>query len=140
MNKKRWFWASIVVFIIIFALEYLFNNVCLKNIYLATAHLWRPEAELSRLLPLAWAGYLVMAFFFTFIYAKGYEAKPSVLGEGLRYGLVIGLFISVPTAGMCYIFMPVPLKLAVYWFIMGMVEFLAAGAAVGLIYKKPVVA
>ena len=39
-------------------------------------------------------------------------------------------------AGWSYIAMPVPFQLALYWFLMGMVEFLIVGGVIGLIYKK----
>lgn len=136
MNKKRWFWASVVVFVITFALEALFNNVCLKSVYLETAALWRPEADMVKLMPHYWVALLVASFLFTYIYAKGYEAKPSAIGEGLRFGLVVGLFVVLPMATITYATMPVPAKLPFYWFVMGVVEYLIAGAVAGLIYKK----
>lgn len=136
MNKKKWISASIVVSVIIIVLEYIFHNVCLTNLYAATANLWRPEMEMSQLMPFGILIYLITAFLFTYIYTKGYQAKPSALGEGLRYGLIIGVFVSLPMAGWSYIVMPIPLTLSLCWFVMGMVEFLAIGAAVGLIYKK----
>ena len=37
-----------------------------------------------------------MAGLFTFIFTKGYEGKPGI-GEGIRYGLWIGLLLYVPT-------------------------------------------
>lgn len=136
MNKKRWFVAGVVVFVIFFLLEYLYNTVCLKDIYAATAQFWRPLAEITKLAPYQWIGYLVGAFLFCYIYTKGYEAKPSRLGEGLRYGLIIGLFVTIPMALTCYVTMPLPVKLPFCWFLTGMVEYLAAGAAVGLIYRR----
>jgi hypothetical protein len=125
-----------VIFIIMFALEYLFNNVCLKNLYIATASVWRPEADMMKLIPYYWAALLVASFLFTYIYAKGCEAKPSALGEGLRFGLIVGLFVNLPMATITYATMPLPDKIPIYWFIMGMFEYLAAGAIAGLMYKK----
>lgn len=125
-----------VVFVIVLVLEYLFNQVCLKSLYVATASLWRPDAEITKLMPYLIVAYLVTAFLFAYVYTKGYEAKPSGLAEGLRFGLVIGLFVTIPMSLGTFTTMPLPPKLPLYWFIMGMIEYLIAGGAVGLIYKK----
>ena len=136
MNTKRWIVASLVAFIIISVLEYTFHNHCLKTLYEATASLWRPEAEMSKLVPYGMLLHLAVAFLLGYIYARGYQDKSSRLGEGVRFGLILGLFTSLPMAGWSYIAMPVPFQLALYWFLMGMVEFLIVGGVIGLIYKK----
>lgn len=137
MNKKRFFLASLVVFVIIAVLEYVFHNICLARLYADTANLWRPMPAMMKLVPYGYGINLIFALLFTYIYIKGYEAKGSGLGEGLRFGLIIGVFVSLPMAGWSYISMPIPFMLGIYWFIMGLVKYLVAGAAVGLIYKKP---
>lgn len=134
MNVGRWFIASIVVFIIFFLLGMLFHTVCLKSIYEQTSNLWRAEGDMP--LWMIWIAQLIAAFLFCYIYTKGYEAKPSAIGEGLKFGFLIGLFVSIPMAVGTYASMPIPGKLAFYWFIMEMFIYLLAGIAVGLIYKK----
>ncbi|MEK9134207.1 MAG: hypothetical protein AAB333_05050, partial [Pseudomonadota bacterium] len=80
-------------------------------------------------------GYLIFAPFFTLIYAKGYEPDKSGLGQGLRYGLYMGLVLSVMQNLIWYTVLPIPGVLAFYWFLGGMVESIAAGVAAGLIYR-----
>lgn len=116
--------------------DYIVQHKVLMNLYAATAHLWRPEAEIMQRLPYIYLVYAVTALVFTYIYAKGYEGKPSRIGEGVRFGLIIGFFLSFSMAMMCYVTMPIPKELAFGWFASGMVEYLIAGIAVGLIYKK----
>ena len=136
MNKKRWVVASLAVFVVAMVLEYIFNNYCLKDVYLATAQFWRPEADMMKLMPYYWVALFVAAFFFTYIYIKGYEAKSCGIGEGFRYGLIICLFVNLPIAAIVYATMPVPTKLPVEWFITGMGEYIILGIVAGLIYKK----
>ncbi len=134
LNVGRWLIASIVVLIIFFALEYLFHTVCLSSMYAMTSNLWRAPEEMSYWLMTL--SLIITALLFCYIYTKGYEAKPSGALEGLKYGFIIGLFVVLPMSIGTYCVMPIPRKLAFYWFIMGMFEFLLAGLFVGLIYKK----
>jgi len=137
MNKKRWFWASVVAIAVMLAMDFFFNNHCLKGLYQQTAHLWRPEAELmGMMMRYGWITYLVGGFVFAYIYAKGYEGKPSHVLEGVRFGFLMGLFSSVPMSIMTYITMPIPGRLSIDWLIIGMFELIVAGAVVGLIYRK----
>ena len=49
MNFKRLVLAIVVAFIFIFATDFLIHAVWLKQDYLATRKLWRPEAEMNAL-------------------------------------------------------------------------------------------
>jgi len=136
MSKKRWVMASLAAFIVGSILDFLFNNYCLKNVYMQTAQLWRPMDEMMKLMPYYHIVSLFAAFVFTYIYTKGYEAKPSGLFEGLRFGLLIGLLVVPSMAVITYATMPVPVRLSVGWFVTGMFQYAAIGSVVGLIYKK----
>lgn len=137
MNTKRLFIAMIVVFVALVVLELLLHGVILASIYEQTAELWRPEAEMNKYMWLLYPGYAVLAILFCYIYSKGYEGKDGI-GEGLRYGLIIGLLMQVPRAIGTYATMPYPGNLVVYWLIGGLIESLILGLLVGVIYKgKP---
>ena len=136
MNKKRWFWASVAAFAISMILGYVFNNICLCKLYKETASLWRPMEEMNKLMPYGFLIDLICSFILVFIYAKGYEGKSSRIAEGLRFGLMMGIFIGLPMAGWTYITQPLPFIMAFYWFLMTVFEMLVIGAVVGLIYKK----
>ncbi len=132
MNITRWFIASIVVFIIIMALEFMYGNVCLKKYYEETSNLWRAQEDVK--MWMVWIADLIFAFLFCYIYTKGYEGKG--WAEGLKYGLLIGLLMTIPMSMIMYAFSPIPGKLAFYWFLTGMFEYLVCGLVLGLIYKK----
>lgn len=135
MNKKRWLAASILVFIVVTILEFISNGF-LKNIYMQTMHLWRPEADMIKLMPYYWISSFIASFIFAYIYTKGYEAKPCAICEGFRFGLLFGLFINPPMVTICYATMPIGLNLVVGWFVTGMIQYIVAGMVVGLIYKE----
>ena len=134
MNVKRWLFASLAVLVVIAAIEMVINGVLLTGLYQQTASVWRPPEEMRRMMWLFWLGYLIFAPFFTLIYAKGHEPAKSGLGQGLRYGLYMGLVLSVMQNLVWYAVLPIPGVLAFYWFLGGMVESIAAGVAAGLIY------
>ncbi|MEW5807274.1 MAG: hypothetical protein AB1756_08025 [Acidobacteriota bacterium] len=136
MNVKRWFIAFIVVFIIFFALDWFFNSVCLMKQYEATAHLWRPKDEMMGFMPVWIVIDIIWSLLFCYIYTKGYEGKGKGIAEGLRYGLWLGLFVTIPMALGVYTYMPIPGRLALGWFITGMFTYLLCGLVLGLIYKK----
>jgi len=136
MNMKRWLYASAAAFVVLAVLEFVVNGVLLAGIYMQTASVWRPEAEMVSLSWLFWLAYLVFAPVFTLIYSQGFESNKEGIGQGLRFGIYVGLLTAIPMNLIWYVVLPIPVSLAVYWAIAGMVEMIAMGIAVGLIYKK----
>ena len=134
MNAKRWLLASLAVFAVIAALEFLIHGVLLQDLYKQTAAVWRPEAEMQKMMWLFWVGMLVFAPFFALIYVKGYEKGKPGLGQGFRFGLYVGAMLCVMNSFGWYVLLPIPLALAFYWFLSILVEFIAAGVAAGLVY------
>ncbi len=55
--------------------------------------------------------------------------------EGVRYGLWIGLFISIPMAFNLYVVLPVPVSLALQWFIYGLLQTIICGTVLAMVYK-----
>ena len=136
MNTKRWLLASVAVFVVIAVLEFLIHGVLLSDMYRQTASVWRPEAEMQKMMWVFWVGILVFAPFFVLIYVKGYEKDKPGLGQGFRYGLYVGVMLSVMNSFGWYVMLPIPLALAFYWFLAILVEFIAAGVAAGLVYHE----
>jgi len=136
MNMNRWLYASAAAFVVLAVLEFVVNGVLLAGIYQQTASVWRPEAEMVSLSWLFWLAYLVFAPVFTLIYSQGFESNKEGIGQGLRFGIYVGLLTAIPMNLIWYVVLPIPASLAVYWAIAGMVEMIAMGIAVGLIYKK----
>jgi len=83
-----------------------------------------------------WLGYLIFAPVFVLIYSKGYEANKGGLPQGIRFGLITGMLLSASQSLGWYVVLPIPGVLAFWWFVTGMVEAVAAGAAVGVIYRQ----
>jgi len=140
MKAKRWLLASLAVLVVLGVVGFVVHHVLLADMYKDTASIWRPAAEMGRLMGVFWIGNIIYALMFTFIYTKGYEKKKknstkSNVEQGLRYGVYISLLTCVPMSFGWYALLPIPGMLAVYWAIAGVVESAAAGVAVGLVYK-----
>lgn len=131
MNPKRFLLASIAVFVVFSALNMVIHGPILSASYEATMDIWRPD-----MMDLMWIMYITTALFsllFVFIFIKGYENKG--LMEGLRYGLLIGLIMSVMGFNQYPIY-PVPFMMALQWFIYGTIQITLCGMAASLVYKK----
>jgi len=131
MNKKLWIGFA-VVFVLVFALDYIINNYLMMSTYAQVSNLWRPMEEMKWGLMVVCQ--LFFAFFFTLIFSKGYEARG--VWEGVRYGFYVSMMVNVPGAYMTYATMPVPYSLALQWFLYGSAEMIIAGIALALVFKK----
>ena len=135
MNTKRWAFASLAVFLVLAVLEGVIHGVLLSGLYQQTASVWRSQSEIQGNMWLMWLGYLIFAPVFVWIYARGYEASNGGLGQGVRYGVIVGVLLSASQSLGWYAVLPIPAVLACWWFVAGMAEAVAAGVAVGVIYK-----
>jgi len=77
---------------------------------------------------------VVGAFFFTFIFSKGYEGKGAL--EGVRYGLYIGIWMSMGMAYGTYGMIAIPYAMAVKWFLFGVLQYVLMGAVAAAVYGK----
>ena len=133
MNTKKWVIASLVIFVVDQLLSYLIHGVILSGAYEATAHLWRPMEEMNRMMWMMWISGLVWSFLFVYIFAKGYEGKGIM--EGVRFGLLIGVFFSLPMSIGTYASMPITTTIALGWFFLGVIEITILGVLAALLYK-----
>jgi len=133
MNKRFWM-AFAACYIVGQVLGFVINGVVLADTYKSLAHVWRPEAEMQARMWIFLLTSFVSIFLFCYIFTKGYEGKG--LAEGLRYGGLMGLLMSVPIAYDSYVVYPITYNLALMWFLTGMAYWLVLGALVALIYRR----
>jgi hypothetical protein len=136
MNGK--FWKTFVVALITFVvLDFLVNGLLMKSTYESESvkALMRPEAEMKMWLFIVVD--VIIVFFMTLIFSKGYEGKG--VSEGARYGLFIGLLMSIPMAYGTYAAMPIPYYMALQWFLYGTVQFVITGCVLAAVWGKQAV-
>jgi hypothetical protein len=132
MNTKKMFLASIAVFLTFQITDFIIHGCILMPTYQALTSVWRSDM-MSKMWILRLSS-LVMSFFFVYIFIKGYENKG--LMEGVRYGVVMGLFMNVIGMFSQYVMYPIPLSLALQWLCFGMIQSIIAGAITALVYRQ----
>jgi CBS domain containing-hemolysin-like protein len=117
--------------VVVQAVDFVVNEVFMKSANESLKSLWRPNV-MSRVWLMYVVGVLV-ALLFTYIFVKGREGKG--IAEGIRYGLVIWLFVSVPMNVSMWVLLPIPYIIILRWMLYGLLEMLIAGILVAAIYK-----
>jgi hypothetical protein len=128
---KRYVLAVVAIFIAWFAMDFLIHGVILKSAYEATAHLWRPMAEMN--MGLMHAITFAAAIAFTGIYAL--LVQPKSICSGVRFGLLYGLAAGLPMGFGTFSVMPIPLSMAAIWFVGTIVEAVIGGIIAGALIK-----
>ncbi len=78
---------------------------------------------------------VTLVFSICFVTIYSYLINPKSFANGIKYGLIFGLATGISMGFGSYCYMPIPMSLAVSWFIASVVEFSVAGALTGLIAK-----
>ena len=131
MNKKVWL-GFIVVLVLMEVASFVVHSLLLGATYESLKSLWRPDMQ-SKM----WVYQVITvigAFFFTYIFSKGYEGKG--VAEGIRYGLYIGIWMSVGMAYGTYAMIAIPYSLALQWFLYGVVCYVIYGVALAMVFGK----
>lgn len=131
MNKKVLV-GIVVVFVLSEILMFLIHGVMLASTYEATKDLWRADME-----SLMWIYHvlaIIGAFFFTFVFSKGYEGKGMM--EGIRYGLYIGIWWGSGMAYGTYSMIAIPYSLALQWLFFSIIECVIYGIALAMVFGK----
>lgn len=131
MNKSRWLLASLGVYIAHQILDYVIHSVILMKTYEATASVWRPD--MMDKMWIMWITAAIFSLFFVYVFTKGFEGKGVM--EGVRYGLWIGLWFSIPMAYNSYATLAIPYKLAFQWWVYGTIQCIILGIVTAWIYK-----
>ncbi len=132
MNIKRFVIASIVVFVIIQAIDWLVHGILLASWYQEIKGLWR--TDMMNFMWLMMLGCLFFSFMFVFIFIRGREGRGPA--EGARYGLLIGLLMYVSGTLGQYAMYPIPLGMAMIWLGYGIIEMVIAGLVAAAIYRN----
>lgn len=133
--KKKIAAASIAVFAVFILMDYLVHGLFLGGLYAETASLWRATEALEGLMWIFWVVDAAMAFLTVWLFAQGWEAGKPWLGQGVRFGLVLGLLFSLPMGFSMYAMLPIPLSLGLGWFAGALATFVVAGIAAARVFR-----
>jgi hypothetical protein len=130
---KKLLIAFVAVFVVGQVSNFLVHSQWLAPTYQALASVWRPGPDMESKMWIMFVTGAVFAFFFCYVFARGYEGKG--LAEGARYGAIIGLFFGVPQAYDSYVIYPIPYSLALKWFLSGLAVCVIMGLVAAALYK-----
>ncbi len=133
MNTKRLIIAILTGFVFLFGSDFLIHGLWLRSDYMATASLWRTEAEMNARFAWMLSGQLLMAATFVVLWATGFAGRGGVKCACV-YGLFMGLF-SQATTLITYVVTPLPGEIALKWFFSGLAQAVALGCVSFFIYK-----
>ena len=125
--------ATIVAFVLMFLGGWLVHGILLHDLYSATG-LMRPDAEAQAMMVWMIVAHVLMAAAFVWIYSRGVENKPW-LAQGLRFGLAMALFCTIPMFIIYYVVQPTPVELVVRQIVFDTICTLIVGAAVAFLYR-----
>jgi hypothetical protein len=124
--------GGVAVFVLWSVLDFVIHGIILRGAYEATAHLWRPMAEMKY--GVMYVAVFIAALAFAAIYGLLVGAKS--LATGAKFGLIFGIGAGVAMGYGTYSMMPIPYSMAFTWFLGSAIEYTLAGCLVGLIIKE----
>lgn len=131
MNKKALIGAG-VVWVAMALMGFLIHEVLLSSTYQTESmlHLWRSPEEMK--LGIIFLSNAIVAYFLSLVFTKGYEGKG--IGEGVRFGMFMGLIVATPMAYATYATMPITYSLALQWFMYGIIEYVVYGVILAAVH------
>jgi hypothetical protein len=124
--------GTVVYFVIGFATFGLIPS--LRDEFLKYGTVYRTQDEMKTVMPVGMIGILLSIFVLAVLYSMIYKGGPG-LTEGLRFGVLIGLFAIGAFVLHNYINLRIGLTLTVQQSVAYFVEWVAVGVTIGLIYK-----
>lgn len=133
MHNKTFWLGFLAIYIVYQILSYLTHNVLLAEHYALLSDVFRPPWELEEMSSLLYVSSAIYLYLFCQIFTLVYRGKG--VAEGMRFGLLLGLFLLVPFAIDSYVIYPITPAIAALWFITGVIGFVISGAIFAAIYR-----
>jgi hypothetical protein len=133
MNRK-FIIAWIVILVAWFLGSFLVHGVLLGADYKALGALFRTDADAQQYFPLMILAHVFLAGAFTWIYARGVEAKPW-LGQGVRFGVAVACLTTIPTYLIYYVVQPMPATVVAKQIVFDGLLMVILGVIAGWLYR-----
>jgi len=133
--NRRFFIAWVVMFVAWMAGSIVVHGMLLHDEYTKLPALFRPEADAEAHMPLMIFAHVLLAGAFTWIYAKGVEAR-DWFPQGLRYGVAVAFLTIIPTYIIYYVVQPIPQSMMIKQIAFDGVLMLVLGVIVAFLYRN----
>jgi hypothetical protein len=134
MNYARLALAAVAATIFDAVYGFLVYGTLLAPEFARYPAVYRSNESGQAFLPLMFGGLLIAIVAVAIIYAKGYEGGSGAT-EGARFGFLMGVFVVFAFAAVNYAVLNIGRKIAVMTAAAGLVEWLAIGVVIGLVYR-----
>lgn len=127
MGKRFWICGIVMAFAALM-ISFLIHALLLGADYAALGPMYRDAADGERHFPWLLLAHALLGFAMTWIFAQGVSAERPTLAQGLRFGLAMALFATVPGYLVHYAVQPLPLALVAKQVAYGTLGMLLLGA------------
>jgi hypothetical protein len=134
MNYRSLAIAAVAAWVVDSIYGFLVFGLALNSEFARYPGVFRSFEAVSSMLPLMFGSSLVGFLLLAYIFAKGHEGKPG-LQEGMRFGVVFGLFMLFAMAIPQYVVFNYGRRLAAETAIAGFIESFIVATVLGVVYK-----
>jgi hypothetical protein len=134
MNKFRLILTIVVVFVVANFTGYFIHAIWLRQDYMPVAQLYRPEGQEKMFFIIL--AYLSFAVGSVWAYSQGVENKPW-LGQGVRFGIIMWLILTIPSFFIAYAVQPLPAILLAKQVITEAIDKILLGVITAALYRPP---
>lgn len=127
MDKRFWV-CGVVMFFAAMLLAFVVHAFLLGPDYEALGAMYRDAGDGARYFPWILLAHALIGFAMTWIFAQGVSDDRPTLVQGLRFGLAMALFATIPGILIHYATQPLPSALVVKQIVFGTLSMLALGA------------
>lgn len=127
--------AAIAAFMISFVWGFIAHGILLHSDYGQLPNLFRPDGEAMGFLPYVMLSHAVKGFAFAWVYRQGISAGVPWLSQGIRFGIIASLLITVPLYLVYFAVQPLPAALVVKQMALDTVGTILMALAVAYICK-----
>lgn len=137
MNRIRLILTMVVIFILANLLGFFIHAIWLRPDYMLVVsqnpNLFRPEGQ-EKMVPIMLA-YIAFAIGSVWAYAHGVQDKPLLI-QGVRFGIVMWLVLTIPSFFIAYATQPIPVLLLSKQVLSELVGKILLGIVTALLYGK----
>lgn len=135
MDKRFWV-CGLVMSIAALLLGFLVHGVLLAPDYAALGVLFRDDLDSQRYVHWMVLAHVLIGFAMTWIYAQGFSGGRSWSVQGLRFGLAMALFSTLPDYLIYYAVQPLPAALVARQLLYGVASMLLLGLLVAWLQPR----
>lgn len=135
MDKRFWV-CGLVMSIAALLLGFIVHGLLLAPDYAALGAMFRSDDDSQRYAHWMVLAHVLIGFAMTWIYAQGFSSGRSSSMQGLRFGLAMALFSTVPGYLIYYAVQPLPAALVVKQLLFGVATMLLLGLLVAWLQPR----